>query len=103
MSEPMLNLRHISITDPFWFRVRETARREGIPYQWKALNDEIPGAEPSRCMRNFRIAAGKCRESTPVMFSRTVISPSGSKAPLGPSADIRIPNLKKSLTAPLTK
>ena len=59
MSEPMLNLRHISITDPFWFRVRETARREGIPYQWKALNDEIPGAEPSRCMRNFRIAAGK--------------------------------------------
>ena len=47
------------ITDPFWSRVRETARREGIPYQWKALNDEIPGAEPSRCMRNFRIAAGK--------------------------------------------
>ena len=59
MSEPMLNLRHISIADPFWFRVRETVRREGIPYQWKALNDEIPGAEPSRCMRNFRIAAGK--------------------------------------------
>ena len=59
MSEPMLNLRHISIADPFWLRVRETVRREGIPYQWKALNDEIPGAEPSRCMRNFRIAAGK--------------------------------------------
>ena len=34
MSEPMLNLRHISIADPFWFRVRETVRREGIPYQW---------------------------------------------------------------------
>ena len=59
MSEPMLNLRHIGIADPFWLRVRETVRREGIPYQWKALNDEIPGAEPSRCMRNFRIAAGK--------------------------------------------
>ena len=59
MSESNLTLKQIHITDPFWFRVRETARREGIPYQWKALNDEIPGAEPSRCMRNFRIAAGK--------------------------------------------
>ena len=59
MSEPILALRKTSISDPFWFRVRETVRREGIPYQWKALNDEIPGAEPSRCMRNFRIAAGK--------------------------------------------
>lgn len=43
----------------FWSAFRETAVREGIPYQWKALNDEIEGAEPSRCMRNFRIAAGK--------------------------------------------
>ena len=59
MSEPIIALRRTRVTDPFWFRVRETVRREGIPYQWKALNDEIPGAEPSRCMRNFRIAAGK--------------------------------------------
>ena len=59
MNEPVLTLQQTRITDPFWFRVRETVRREGIPYQWKALNDEIPGAEPSRCMRNFRIAAGK--------------------------------------------
>ena len=29
-----------------------------IPYQWRALNDEIPDAEPSYCMRNFKIAAG---------------------------------------------
>ena len=47
------------IDDAFWSRTRETVRREGIPYQWRALNDQIPGAEPSRCMRNFRIAAGK--------------------------------------------
>ncbi|MBR2824648.1 MAG: glycoside hydrolase family 127 protein, partial [Clostridia bacterium] len=31
---------------------------EGIPYQWSALNDLIPDAVPSRCVRNFRIAAG---------------------------------------------
>ena len=47
------------IDDAFWSRTRETVRREGIPYQWRALNDQIPDAEPSRCMRNFRIAAGK--------------------------------------------
>ena len=47
------------IDDTFWSRTRETARREGIPYQWRALNDLIPDAEPSYCMRNFRIAAGK--------------------------------------------
>ena len=61
MYEPHLILEQTRIEDPFWFRVRETVRREGIPYQWKALNDEIPDAEPSRCMRNFRIAAGKLR------------------------------------------
>ena len=47
------------IDDAFWSRTRETVRREGIPYQWRALNDMIPDAEPSYCMRNFRIAAGK--------------------------------------------
>jgi DUF1680 family protein len=34
-------------------RVRTTV----IPYQWEALNDRIPGAEPSYCMRNFKLAA----------------------------------------------
>jgi len=43
----------------FWSAFRDTVVREGIPYQWRALNDEIEDAEPSRCMRNFRIAAGK--------------------------------------------
>src|SRR5690606_20601606 len=27
--------------------------------QWKALNDQIPGAEPSHAVENFRIAAGE--------------------------------------------
>ena len=49
----------VKIRDRFWSRTRETVRREGIPYQWKALNDQIADAEPSYCMRNFRIAAGK--------------------------------------------
>lgn len=49
----------VRIHDAFWDAIRETVRREGIPYQWKALNDQVPGATPSYCMRNFRIAAGK--------------------------------------------
>ena len=52
-------LQKTEIKDTFWTRTRETVRREGIPYQWKALNDLIPGAAPSYCMRNFRVAAGK--------------------------------------------
>ncbi len=47
------------INDGFWNSIRDTVVKEGIPYQWKALNDQIPDAEPSHCIRNFRIAAGK--------------------------------------------
>ena len=53
------DLKRMRIDDAFWNGFRETVVREGIPYQWKALNDQIPDAEPSRCMRNFRIAAGR--------------------------------------------
>ena len=53
------NALTVRIEDAFWGRFRETLVREGIPYQWKALNDQIEDAEPSYCMRNFRIAAGK--------------------------------------------
>lgn len=52
-------LQKTRVKDTFWTRTRETVRREGIPYQWRALNDLIPDAEPSYCMRNFRIASGK--------------------------------------------
>lgn len=30
-----------------------------LEYQWRMLNDEVPGAEPSHCIENFRIAAGE--------------------------------------------
>ncbi len=52
-------LTNAQVNDCFWSRTREIVRKEGIPYQWKALNDLIADAEPSYCMRNFRIAAGK--------------------------------------------
>jgi DUF1680 family protein len=54
-----LNLRDSKIGGAFWHGFMEKARTQVIPYQWKALNDEIPDAEPSRALRNFRIAAGR--------------------------------------------
>ena len=52
-------LTHVRLDDSFWNPIRETVRQTGIPYQWKALNDQLPDTEPSGCMRNFRIAAGR--------------------------------------------
>ncbi len=51
-----IDLKKVTVTDPFWHREMELVRREVIPYQWNALNDNVPGAEPSWCMRNFRTA-----------------------------------------------
>jgi len=54
-----LDLNEVKITGQFWAKFQELVRTQVIPYQWDALNDRIEGAEPSYCMRNFRIAAGK--------------------------------------------
>lgn len=52
---PMTN---VSVSDAFWGSYMELARTKIIPYQWEALNDRIPDAEPSYCIKNFRVAAG---------------------------------------------
>lgn len=50
---------HIKFTDRFWAPRIKRLAEEVIPYQWKALNDQLPGAEPSHAIENFRIAAGE--------------------------------------------
>ena len=57
-----LDLKNIRITDAFWEREQELVRREVIPYQWDALNDAVPGAAPSYCMRNFKVAGRMMKE-----------------------------------------
>lgn len=42
----------------FWKKYQDLVRSEVVPYQWKALNDEIKGAPKSHSIENFRIAAG---------------------------------------------
>lgn len=51
-----LSLRSMQITDEFWKNEMELVRTEVIPYQWDALNDNVEGAAPSFCMRNFKVA-----------------------------------------------
>ncbi|GHV70316.1 hypothetical protein AGMMS49928_17640 [Spirochaetia bacterium] len=52
-----VNLKSITINDTFWGPFMERVRTQVIPYQWEALNDRISGAEPSYCIRNFKLAA----------------------------------------------
>lgn len=60
-SKPM-DLKNMRITDEFWHREQELVRTQVIPYQWEALNDRVPEAAPSFCMRNFKTAGKMMRE-----------------------------------------
>lgn len=54
-----LSLRSVQINDDFWKKEMELVRTQMLPYQWDALNDQVEGAVPSYCMRNFKIAGKK--------------------------------------------
>ncbi|MBT1160596.1 MULTISPECIES: glycoside hydrolase family 127 protein [Bifidobacterium] len=54
-----LALRNVIVTDPFWHTEQELVRTAVIPFQWNALNDNVPGAAPSYCMHNFKAAAAQ--------------------------------------------
>lgn len=51
-------LKDIRVKDDFWNKYTSLVTKEIIPYQWKALNDEVEDADPSHCISNFEIAAG---------------------------------------------
>jgi len=53
-----LNFINVFTASGFWAERQALVSEAVIPYQWKALNDEIPGAEPSHAIENLRIAAG---------------------------------------------
>jgi len=54
-------IRNVTIDDSFWAKRQKLVRETVIPYQWDALNDAIPDAEPSHTVENFRIAAGELK------------------------------------------
>ncbi len=57
-STDILPLKDVVIEDEFWSPYIKLVREVVVPYQWEALNDRIPEAEPSYAVKNFKIAAG---------------------------------------------
>lgn len=53
-----VSLKQTKCEDKFWSPYQKLVVDTVIPYQQKILNDEIPGAEKSHALANFRIAAG---------------------------------------------
>ncbi|OWR29424.1 hypothetical protein CDO73_14605 [Saccharibacillus sp. O23] len=49
----------VKVNDEFWSGYTDLVRNVVIPYQYEALHDRAPGAEPSGAVQNFRIAAGQ--------------------------------------------
>lgn len=54
-----LPLKNVTIKDGFWSKYVALIKDVVIPYQWEILNDNLTDVEPSRAIRNFRIAAGE--------------------------------------------
>ncbi len=52
-------LKNVKVESGLLGNKNQLVRDEVIPYQWKALNDEIPDTDPSNAIENFRIAAGE--------------------------------------------
>lgn len=52
-------LGHIHITDKLFGEYVKKVSEVMIPHLWKILNDTLEDAEPTYCIRNFRIAAGE--------------------------------------------
>jgi len=49
----------VTLNDPFWSPYTDLVQNVVIPYQYEAIHDRAPGAEPSGAVQNFRIAAGQ--------------------------------------------
>ncbi|QMV45132.1 glycoside hydrolase family 127 protein [Cohnella cholangitidis] len=54
-----VSIPQVSIQDEFWAPRQRLVRDVVVPYQWEALNDLVPGAEPSGTIANFKAAAGE--------------------------------------------
>ena len=49
---------HVCLKDGMLAKIQKNVGAKMLPFQWRALNDEIPDIEKSHCIENFRIAAG---------------------------------------------
>lgn len=56
-----INLKKVSLKNGLLAQKNELVKKKVIPYQWQALNDDLPDAEPSHAIENFKIAAGRSK------------------------------------------
>lgn len=54
-------IRDFTVGEGFFGRYEKLVRDVVLPYQERALNDQIEGAEKSHCIENFRMAAKKLK------------------------------------------
>ena len=54
-----ISMKKVSLRDPFFSPIQKTVVDVMIPYQEKALHDEIPDIRKSHVIENLRIAAGE--------------------------------------------
>ncbi len=54
-------VRKFAVEDGFFGRYEKLVKDVVLPYQERALNDQIEGAEKSHCIENFRMAAQKLK------------------------------------------
>ena len=52
-------IKETVIRGGFWQKLETIVRESMLPFQWAALNDQLPDAAPSHCVENFRLAAGE--------------------------------------------
>lgn len=53
----------ITLQDEFLLKKVALVREVVLPYQWEILNDRVPDAPVSHCIKNFQLAAGESTES----------------------------------------
>ncbi|MGP3777214.1 glycoside hydrolase family 127 protein [Halanaerobium saccharolyticum] len=54
-----VDLKNVKLNAGLLAQKNKLVRKEVIPYQRQALNDELPDTEPSHAVENFKIAAGR--------------------------------------------
>lgn len=53
-----ISIKDVKVDDSFWNGRIGNAVEKAVPYQWRVLNDQEPGAVPSHAVMNFKICAG---------------------------------------------
>lgn len=53
-----ISVADVKLNDPLWSKQFDLVRNVVLPHMWEILNGRVENAEKSRCIENFKIAAG---------------------------------------------